>query len=47
MRSRRRKRLAEFIGNMPGVVEHGLFIGLVNELLVAGDGEVRIVKNDR
>ncbi|OUM95643.1 MAG: ribose 5-phosphate isomerase A [Thermobacillus sp. ZCTH02-B1] len=38
------ERLAGSIGNMPGVVEHGLFIGLVTDVLIAEDGEVRMMK---
>jgi len=40
------RRLAESLGNMPGVVEHGLFIDLVSEVLVAEDGEVRMMKRN-
>jgi len=36
--------LAASISSLPGVVEHGLFIGLVTEALVAEDGEVRMLK---
>jgi ribose 5-phosphate isomerase len=36
------KGLAESIGRMTGVVDHGLFIGLVHEALLAENGDVRI-----
>lgn len=29
---------------IPGVVENGLFIDLVSELLIAEDGELRVIK---
>ena len=32
--------LAQELSNMPGVVEHGLFIGMANVVLVAGGSEV-------
>ena len=35
------ERLAQEIGAIPGVVEHGLFIGLATLAIVAGDGGVR------
>lgn len=38
------KGLAESIGRMTGVVDHGLFIGLVHEVLLAEDGDVRVLK---
>ena len=36
--------LAASISSMPGVVEHGLFIGLASEVLVAEGGEVRVMR---
>jgi ribose 5-phosphate isomerase A len=36
--------LAEKLGNMPGVVEHGLFIGMAEMSLVGKDGEVVTIR---
>ncbi|CAG5080232.1 Ribose-5-phosphate isomerase A, rpiA [Thermobacillus xylanilyticus] len=36
--------LAETIDRMTGVVDHGLFIDLVHEVLLAEDGDVRLLK---
>jgi ribose 5-phosphate isomerase A len=33
-------RLARQLSDMPGVVEHGLFIGMANVVLLAGGNEV-------
>ena len=35
--------LAAAIGPIPGVVEHGLFIGIATTLLIAGPGEVEVI----
>ena len=35
--------LAAAIGVVPGVVEHGLFIGLATTMLIAGPGEIEVV----
>lgn len=32
--------LNHLINNIPGVVEHGIFLGLTNAVLIAGDGKV-------
>jgi ribose 5-phosphate isomerase A len=36
-------KLAAAISAVPGVVEHGLFIGLATTLLVAADGEIEVI----
>ena len=36
-------QLAAMISAVPGVVEHGLFIGLATTLLIAGPGEVEVI----
>jgi ribose 5-phosphate isomerase A len=38
------KALASVLAGIPGVVEHGLFIGLVAAAIIAGPGGVRIVQ---
>jgi ribose 5-phosphate isomerase A len=38
------KALAARLAGIPGVVEHGLFLGLVGVAIVAGPGGVRIVE---
>ena len=40
-------RLAAAIGAVPGVVEHGLFIGLATTLLLAGPGGVDVIERKR
>ena len=37
------KALAMRLAGIPGVVEHGLFIGLVGTAIIAGAGGVRVV----
>jgi ribose 5-phosphate isomerase A len=37
-------RLAAAIVGVPGVVEHGLFIGIATTLLIAGPGEVEVIE---
>jgi len=37
-------KLAAAISVVPGVVEHGLFIGLATTLLIAGPGETEVVQ---
>ena len=37
-------KLAAAISVVPGVVEHGLFIGLATTLLIAGPGEIEVVQ---
>ena len=37
-------KLAEAISDIPGVVEHGLFIGIATTLLIAHPGEVEIIE---
>jgi ribose 5-phosphate isomerase A len=39
--------LAQRLGSIPGVVEHGLFIGLAQTAVVAGAGGVRVVQRPR
>ena len=39
--------LAQRLGSIPGVVEHGLFIGLAQAAIVAGAGGVRVVQRPR
>ena len=41
------KALARRLADIPGVVEHGLFIGLVAAAIIAGPGGVRIVQANR
>ena len=36
-------KLAAAISTVPGVVEHGLFIGIATTLLIAGPGEVEVI----
>jgi ribose 5-phosphate isomerase A len=36
-------KLAAAISAVPGVVEHGLFIGIATTLLIAGPGEIEVV----
>jgi ribose 5-phosphate isomerase A len=36
-------KLAAVLSSVPGVVEHGLFIGMVSTMLVAGPGEVEVI----
>jgi ribose 5-phosphate isomerase A len=38
------RALAGRLAAIPGVVEHGLFIGLANTAIIAGSGGVRIVE---
>ena len=37
-------KLAAAISTVPGMVEHGLFIGIATTLLIAGPGEVEVIK---
>jgi ribose 5-phosphate isomerase A len=37
-------RLAAAISTVPGMVEHGLFIGIATTLLIAGPGEVEVIE---
>jgi ribose 5-phosphate isomerase A len=37
-------RLANLLNAIPGVVEHGLFIGMANTVILAGTGGVRVVE---
>jgi ribose 5-phosphate isomerase A len=37
-------KLAAAISVVPGVVEHGLFIGLATTMLIAGPGEIEVVE---
>src|SRR3954471_16279254 len=36
-------KLAAAISSVPGVVEHGLFIGMATTLLIAADGEIEVI----
>jgi ribose 5-phosphate isomerase A len=36
-------KLADAISAVPGVVEHGLFVGIATTLLIAGPGEVEVI----
>jgi ribose 5-phosphate isomerase A len=38
------KALAEGLSRIPGVVEHGLFIGLAQAAILAGTAAVRVVE---
>lgn len=38
------KRLAQALNAIPGVMEHGLFIGLTTAVVLAGSGGVRVVE---
>jgi ribose 5-phosphate isomerase A len=40
-------RLAGLLSVIPGVVEHGLFIGLARTAILAGAGGIRVVENSR
>ena len=37
-------KLAAAISAVPGVVEHGLFIGIATTLLIAADGEIEVIE---
>ena len=37
-------KLAAALGAVPGLVEHGLFIGMASTLLIAGPGEVEVIQ---
>ena len=37
-------KLAAAISAVPGVVEHGLFIGMATTLLIAADGEIEVIQ---
>ena len=37
-------KLAAAIDAVPGVVEHGLFVGIATTLLIAGPGEVEVIE---
>jgi ribose 5-phosphate isomerase A len=37
-------KLAAAISAVPGVVEHGLFIGMATTLLIAADGEIEVIE---
>jgi ribose 5-phosphate isomerase A len=37
-------KLAAAISAVPGVVEHGLFIGIATTLLIAGPGEIEVIE---
>ena len=37
-------KLAAAISTVPGVVEHGLFIGIATTLLIAGPGEIEVIE---
>jgi ribose 5-phosphate isomerase A len=37
-------RLAQSLGSIPGVVEHGLFIGLASTAMLAGSQGIRVVE---
>jgi ribose 5-phosphate isomerase A len=39
------KRLADSLVAIPGVVEHGLFIGMAKIVILAGAGGIRVVEN--
>lgn len=39
-------KLAARLDGVPGVVEHGLFIGLATTLLIAGSSDVQIIETD-
>jgi ribose 5-phosphate isomerase A len=41
------KALGARLAGIPGVVEHGLFIGLVAAAIIAGPGGVRTVEANR
>ena len=40
-------KLAAAISGVPGVVEHGLFIGIATTLLIAHPGEVEVIERER
>ena len=37
-------RLSAALSGIPGVVEHGLFVGLASVLVIAGSGGVRVIE---
>jgi len=40
-------KLAASISSIPGVVEHGLFIGIATTLIIAHPGEVEVIERER
>jgi ribose 5-phosphate isomerase A len=38
------RRLAQGLSEVPGVVEHGLFIGLARRVVLAGSGGIRVIE---
>jgi ribose 5-phosphate isomerase A len=41
------QKLAQALSDVPGVVEHGLFVGIATTLLIAHPGEVEIIERGR
>jgi ribose 5-phosphate isomerase A len=39
-------KLAAALGAVPGVVDHGLFIGIATTLLIAGPGDIAVIERD-
>jgi ribose 5-phosphate isomerase A len=37
-------KLAAALGALPGVVDHGLFIGIATTLLIAGPGDIEVIE---
>ncbi len=37
-------KLGAAIRDVPGVVEHGLFVGIAATLIIAGPGEVEVIE---
>ena len=37
-------KLGKAIHTVPGVVEHGLFVGIATTLIIAGPGEVEVIE---
>ncbi len=44
IKDRQAKALAAALSAIPGVVEHGLFIGIATTLLIAHPGEVEVIR---
>jgi len=40
-------KLAQALSDIPGVVEHGLFVGIATTLLIAHPGEVEVIERER
>ena len=44
---RTRRELARRLAQIPGVVEHGLFIGMTQAAIIAGAAGVQVIEKDK